>query len=102
MLFAGAEAIAKPWYCANFVNITFYIGVHLCTRAGADNFIRFEGGSTVHVSGTNSTGSSGTGKFSYDEVFDSNTSQGYIYEQAVKPIVLGVMEGFNGTVFAYG
>ena len=54
------------------------------------------------MSGTNSTGSSGTGKFSYDEVFDSNTPQGYIYEQAVKPIVLGVMEGFNGTVFAYG
>lgn len=35
-------------------------------------------------------------------VFDSNSAQAFIYEQAVKPIVEGVMEGFNGTVFAYG
>jgi hypothetical protein len=52
--------------------------------------------------GTNSTATAGSQKFNYDEVFNSNAPQGYIYEKAVKPIVEGVMEGFNGTVFAYG
>ena len=56
----------------------------------------------VKISGTNSTGDRGSNKFNYDHVFDSNAPQGLIYERAVKPIVLGVMEGFNGTVFAYG
>ena len=56
----------------------------------------------MQVNGTNSTGDRGANKFNYDQVFDSNAPQGFIYEQAVKPIVLGVMEGFNGTVFAYG
>ena len=54
------------------------------------------------INGTNSTGLLGANKFHYDQVFDSNASQSFIYEQAVKPIVLSVMEGFNGTVFAYG
>lgn len=30
------------------------------------------------------------------------STQDDVYEQAVKPIVTCVMEGFNGTVFAYG
>jgi len=44
----------------------------------------------------------GSNKFNFDRIFDSNASQSILYEEAVKPIVLGVMEGFNGTVFAYG
>jgi len=62
----------------------------------------FEGQNTVKINGTNSTGALGAQKFNYDQVFDSNAPQGFIYEQAVKPIVISVMEGFNGTVFAYG
>ena len=54
------------------------------------------------INGTNSTGDRGSNKFNYDQVFDSNVGQAFIYEQAVRPIVEGVMEGFNGTVFAYG
>jgi len=56
----------------------------------------------VSIYGTNSTGDRGANKFNYDQVFDSNAPQAFIYEKAVKPIVEGVMEGFNGTVFAYG
>ena len=56
----------------------------------------------VLLKGTNSTASSGSSKFNYDQVFDSDSQQSLIYERAVKPIVEGVMEGFNGTVFAYG
>ena len=54
------------------------------------------------LQGTDSTGTFGNQKYNYDQVFDTTSAQGYIYEQAVKPIVEGVMEGFNGTVFAYG
>ena len=62
----------------------------------------FEGQTTVKIAGTNSTGTHGAQPFHYDQVFDSDAPQSFIYEQAVKPIVEGVMEGFNGTVFAYG
>lgn len=41
-------------------------------------------------------------KYNYDRVFNTNTVQADIFEKAMKPIVEGVMEGFNGTVFAYG
>lgn len=44
----------------------------------------------------------GANKFHYDQVFDINATQELLYEEAVKPIVISVMEGFNGTVFAYG
>ena len=54
------------------------------------------------MQGVNSTGQSGTQKYSFDEVFDHTSQQGYVYDRAVKPIVEGVMQGFNGTVFAYG
>lgn len=41
-------------------------------------------------------------KFSYDYIFESDSSQLEVYEYSAKPIVEAVMEGFNGTVFAYG
>jgi len=56
----------------------------------------------VAIAGTNSTGMLGANKFHYDQVFDINATQELLYEEAVKPIVISVMEGFNGTVFAYG
>ncbi len=77
-------------------------GLILLFRKNEDKFIDFQGNTTVAINGTNSTGMLGANKFHYDQVFDSNASQSFIYEQAVKPIVLSVMEGFNGTVFAYG
>ena len=54
------------------------------------------------IAGTNSTGMLGANKFHYDQVFDINATQELLYEEAVKPIVISVMGGFNGTVFAYG
>jgi hypothetical protein len=41
-------------------------------------------------------------KYTYDGIFNHLTSQSEIFEKSVKGIVSGVMEGFNGTVFAYG
>ncbi|OMJ92148.1 hypothetical protein SteCoe_5137 [Stentor coeruleus] len=41
-------------------------------------------------------------KFTFDKVFTPESSQEAVYNFAAKPIVEGVMQGFNGTVFAYG
>lgn len=40
--------------------------------------------------------------FSFDRVYDHHSTQLDIYEQTVRPIVESVLQGFNGTVFAYG
>ncbi|KAF4676204.1 hypothetical protein FOL47_006595 [Perkinsus chesapeaki] len=42
------------------------------------------------------------GTFTFDRVFSPDSSQSEVYEYAAKPIIRGVMQGFNGTVFAYG
>lgn len=40
--------------------------------------------------------------FTFDMVYDWNSSQEEIYNQTAFPIVESVLEGFNGTIFAYG
>jgi kinesin family protein 5 len=51
---------------------------------------------------TGAQDSLGPMRFTFDHVFSPDTTQGAVYEQAAKPIVDSVLEGFNGTVFAYG
>ena len=41
-------------------------------------------------------------QFTFDMVFDQTTPQYGVYEAAAKPIVDCVLEGYNGTIFAYG
>jgi Tfp pilus assembly pilus retraction ATPase PilT len=41
-------------------------------------------------------------KFNFDRIFDMKTEQKEIYDMAAKPIIDSVLEGFNGTIFAYG
>ena len=48
---------------------------------------------TVHV---------GQQQFNFDKVFTPAASQGEVYNDCALPIVEAVMEGFNGTVLAYG
>lgn len=40
--------------------------------------------------------------FTFDSVFDWTSTQQDVYEQTAKPVVDSVIEGYNGTVFAYG
>lgn len=40
--------------------------------------------------------------FTYDAVYDANSTQQSVYDEIVRPLVSSVMEGFNGCVFAYG
>lgn len=44
----------------------------------------------------------GPQRYTYDRVFPPDSTQDQVYEHAAKPIVEAVMQGFNGTVLAYG
>ena len=48
------------------------------------------------------TGSNKGKQFSFDAVFSDNSSQRKIYDTCAAPVVLSVLEGYNGTIFAYG
>ena len=41
-------------------------------------------------------------RFTFDEVFDKDTSQEEIFNISAKPAVNSVLEGYNSTIFAYG
>jgi hypothetical protein len=41
-------------------------------------------------------------EFTYDHVFGANSSQVEVFQTACVPIINGVLEGYNGTLFAYG
>ncbi len=40
--------------------------------------------------------------FSFDCIFGPESAQSYIYEQTAFSLVDNVLEGYNGTIFAYG
>ena len=44
----------------------------------------------------------GQNKFVFDRVFDMKSQQREVYDVAARPIIDSVLEGFNGTIFAYG
>jgi kinesin family protein 3/17 len=41
-------------------------------------------------------------QFTFDSVMDESITQKEVYELSARPIVANVIEGYNGTVFAYG
>lgn len=40
--------------------------------------------------------------FTFDHVFGQDSLQSYVYEQTAFSLVDNVLEGYNGTIFAYG
>ena len=44
----------------------------------------------------------GSNKFEFDRIFDTNSEQKDVYDCAARPIIDSVLDGFNGTIFAYG
>lgn len=40
--------------------------------------------------------------YTFDQVYDINSGQTEIFDITAKPIINSVMEGYNGTIFAYG
>ncbi|XP_030200943.1 centromere-associated protein E isoform X2 [Gadus morhua] len=43
-----------------------------------------------------------TKSFSYDRVFSSSETTNHLYQDIAKPLVVSAVEGYNGTIFAYG
>uniref|UniRef100_A0AAY4A4L9 Kinesin-like protein n=1 Tax=Denticeps clupeoides TaxID=299321 RepID=A0AAY4A4L9_9TELE len=59
-----------------------------------DQYIpKFQGEDSVIIGGK---------PYAFDRVFQSNTSQEQVYNDCAQKIVKDVLEGYNGTIFAYG
>ena len=41
-------------------------------------------------------------KFTFDAVYDENSTQRAVYDETGYPLVESVLKGYNGTMFAYG
>jgi DNA replication protein DnaC len=41
-------------------------------------------------------------EFTFDHVFNMKDNNETVYNKVARPIVNSVLEGFNGTIFAYG
>jgi kinesin family protein 18/19 len=41
-------------------------------------------------------------RYVFDRVFNQEATQSMVFEQSVKPLLGGVLDGYNATVFAYG
>jgi len=41
-------------------------------------------------------------RYAFDRVFDDKCSQEMVFENTTKPLLDGILNGFNATVFAYG
>ena len=62
-----------------------------------NNVCEFLNESTIEVMET-----MGKKKYTFDRIFDSESTQKQLFDNAIEPVVQSVMEGFNGTVLAYG
>lgn len=64
---------------------------------GGQDIVKYSGDDTVHwdVKGQSST-------FTFDRVFNKETKQADIFDYSIKSTVDDLLEGYNGTVFAYG
>jgi hypothetical protein len=49
-----------------------------------------------------SVSAAGVNKFNFDRIFDTKSTQQEVYDFAARPIIDSVIDGFNGTIFAYG
>jgi hypothetical protein len=41
-------------------------------------------------------------RYVFDRVFNQEATQSMVFEHSVKPLLAGVLDGYNATVFAYG
>ncbi len=56
----------------------------------------------IDVRPLHNTNDDTTKTFTFDYVFGPNSKQVDIYNLVARPIVDAVLEGYNGTIFAYG
>ncbi|KAL7628118.1 Kinesin heavy chain [Parahypoxylon ruwenzoriense] len=65
--------------------------------SGGEPIVTFNGPDTCSL---NSAEAAGT--FTFDRVFDMQGKQAEIFDYSIKPTVDDILNGYNGTVFAYG
>ncbi|KAK0636868.1 putative Nkin protein [Bombardia bombarda] len=66
-------------------------------ESGGQPIVRFDGQDTCTVESREAQGS-----FTFDRVFDMACKQSDIFDFSIKPTVDDILNGYNGTVFAYG
>lgn len=66
-------------------------------NSGAQPIVEFEGEESCNISSQE-----GTGSFTFDRVFPMNSRQDDIFDFSIRPTVDDILNGYNGTVFAYG
>jgi len=54
----------------------------------------------IEISTSNDTSRENKKMFTYDAVYNQNSTQQNIYDEVIRPLVSSVLEGFNGCVFA--
>ncbi|KAK8127676.1 kinesin heavy chain [Apiospora sp. TS-2023a] len=65
--------------------------------SGGQPIVTFEGDDTCNLNSAEATGG-----FTFDRVFDMKSHQSTIFDYSIKPTVDDILNGYNGTVFAYG
>ncbi|KAI5803293.1 kinesin heavy chain [Peziza echinospora] len=66
-------------------------------REGGEPIVQFHTEDTCEVMSKEASGA-----FTFDRVFDMNSKQADVFNFSIKPTVDDILNGYNGTVFAYG
>ncbi|KAB5577718.1 P-loop containing nucleoside triphosphate hydrolase protein [Coniochaeta sp. 2T2.1] len=66
-------------------------------ESGGQPIVSFDGDDTCTIDSREAQGS-----FTFDRVFDMSCKQSDIFDFSIKPTVDDILNGYNGTVFAYG
>ncbi|KAI0017399.1 P-loop containing nucleoside triphosphate hydrolase protein [Xylariomycetidae sp. FL0641] len=65
--------------------------------SGGEPIVSFDGDDTCKIDSAEASGS-----FTFDRVFDMKGRQHDIFDYSIRPTVDDILNGYNGTVFAYG
>ncbi|KAI5296291.1 Kinesin heavy chain [Ascosphaera acerosa] len=68
--------------------------------SGGEPIVEFVGDDTCSVTPRDS--STPPQSFTFDRVFDTNSRQSDVFDFSIRPTVDDILNGYNGTVFAYG
>ena len=64
---------------------------------GSNSVVDFDSAETCSIQARD-----GSGAFTFDRVFDTHSQQAEVFEYSIRSTVDDIIEGYNGTVFAYG
>ncbi|RYO32310.1 Kinesin heavy chain [Alternaria arborescens] len=65
--------------------------------SGGEPIVEFKNDDTCTIQSKEASGA-----FTFDRVFDMNSKQADVFDYSIRPTVDDILNGYNGTVFAYG